>query len=97
MKPQEIDVKKIKAVFFDAGGTLFRPYPSVGEIYAETALRHGLAVEAGRAEAAFQAKWHERDGRAAEAVRCYREVSATCPGTTLSVKAAERLAALGPQ
>lgn len=29
------------AVFFDAGRTLFAPYPSVGDIYASTAARYG--------------------------------------------------------
>ena len=30
-----------KVIFFDAGGTLFRPYPSVGAVYAQTAAKHG--------------------------------------------------------
>ena len=32
---------EIEAIFFEAGGTLFCPYPSVGEIYAGTAARYG--------------------------------------------------------
>ena len=32
----------IQAVTFDVGGTLIEPWPSVGHIYAETALRHGV-------------------------------------------------------
>jgi len=52
----------IKVVFFDAGGTLFRPYPSVGEVYARTAARHGVNVEAARVEKAFQDQWHQRNG-----------------------------------
>lgn len=31
----------IKAVSFDAGGTLLRPRPSVGHVYAQVARRHG--------------------------------------------------------
>jgi putative hydrolase of the HAD superfamily len=31
----------IRAVTFDAGGTLIEPWPSVGHIYAEVATRHG--------------------------------------------------------
>ena len=32
----------ITAVTFDAGGTLLKPWPSVGHVYAEVAARHGL-------------------------------------------------------
>ena len=53
---------KRKVVFFDAGGTLFRPYPSVGAVYAATALRHGVEVQADIVEKAFHAQWHERNG-----------------------------------
>src|SRR5947207_15900477 len=53
---------KIVVVFFDAGGTLFRPYPSVGEVYAATALRHGVPVSAEKVEKAFHAQWHARNG-----------------------------------
>lgn len=35
---------EIKAVTFDAGGTLIRPWPSVGHVYAEVAARHGKTV-----------------------------------------------------
>jgi putative hydrolase of the HAD superfamily len=31
-----------KAVTFDVGGTLLEPFPSVGHIYAEAAVRHGF-------------------------------------------------------
>ena len=33
-------------VFFDAGETLLRPYPSFGELFAATATQHGVDVEA---------------------------------------------------
>ena len=56
------DQRKIKAVFFDAGGTLFRPYPSVGDVYARTAARHGVVVEAHKVEEAFHKSWHTRNG-----------------------------------
>ncbi|MBU6399522.1 MAG: HAD-IA family hydrolase [Verrucomicrobia bacterium] len=32
----------IQAVTFDVGGTLIEPWPSVGQVYAEVAARHGL-------------------------------------------------------
>src|SRR5882724_11425530 len=53
---------KIEVVFFDAGGTLFRPYPSVGDVYARTAARHGVRVNADHVEKTFHDKWHERNG-----------------------------------
>ena len=59
-----IDLSAIKAVFFDAGGTLFQPYPSVGEIYAEVARRHGLHADQKELETLFHALWKERDGLA---------------------------------
>jgi putative hydrolase of the HAD superfamily len=32
----------IRAVFFDVGGTLIHPHPSVGEIYSRVAAKHGV-------------------------------------------------------
>ncbi len=55
---------KIKAVFFDAGGTLFRPYPSVGEIYAKSALVYGVQCDPELLEATFYAAWKKRGGLA---------------------------------
>ncbi len=43
----------VKAITFDAGGTLLFPHPSVGEIYAEVMMRHGVVVAAELLEAAF--------------------------------------------
>ena len=57
-------MKGIKAVFFDAGGTLFQPHPSIGEIYAEVAGRHGLVIEPLHIEARFHTHWEKRDGLA---------------------------------
>lgn len=37
-------LNRVKAVLFDAVGTLLRPRPSVGEVYAAAAARHGLQV-----------------------------------------------------
>ena len=48
----------IKAVTFDAGGTLLEPWPSVGAIYAAVAEEFGyphLAPE--RLNSAFAAAW----------------------------------------
>jgi putative hydrolase of the HAD superfamily len=56
---------RVKAVFFDAGGTLFSPYPSVGEIYARTARKHGLSAGADEIERRFGDAWHARSGLSA--------------------------------
>ena len=55
---------KVRAVFFDAGGTLFRPFPSVGEIYSEVAGRHGLQADSEEIEKRFHDLWQKRDGLA---------------------------------
>ena len=55
-------ISSFQAVFFDAGGTLFRPFPSVGEIYQEVALKHGRHVDAGGIEKLFHRAWLKRDG-----------------------------------
>lgn len=50
-----------KLISFDAGGTLFRPYPSVGFIYAEVAARYGCHVEEDKIEARFRELWAHKD------------------------------------
>tara|TARA_Y100000588_G_scaffold395300_1_gene522726 strand:- start:14509 stop:15216 length:708 start_codon:yes stop_codon:yes gene_type:complete len=40
-----IPFSKIAAISFDAGGTLIRPYPSVGHVYSEILSNHGVTVE----------------------------------------------------
>jgi putative hydrolase of the HAD superfamily len=49
-----------RAIFFDAGNTLLRPWPSVGHIYAQTARRHGLALTVEWVERRFQSAWRSR-------------------------------------
>lgn len=51
-----------QAIFFDAGGTLFRPFPSVGYHYSKVAGKHGCRVSAEEVEAAFRRVWSEHDG-----------------------------------
>ena len=53
--------KKYRAIFFDAGGTLFAPHPSVGEIYARVAGKYGMAINGEVAEIAFRKEFSERD------------------------------------
>lgn len=52
---------KYKAIFFDAGGTLFKPDPSVGKIYAEVASKHGCRIEHRIIEEKFVIEWQKRD------------------------------------
>lgn len=44
----------LKAVTFDAAGTLLFPYPSVGAVYREVMARHGCAYDSGLLEAGFR-------------------------------------------
>ncbi len=40
--PNDVKARdRIQAVTFDAGGTLFKPWPSVGHVYARVAAAHG--------------------------------------------------------
>jgi len=52
---------KLRAVFFDAGGTLFQPHPSVGELYARTAAKHGMKVDPHKVEHIFREEFARRD------------------------------------
>jgi len=47
-------MRQVKAVFFDAAGTLFTVRGSVGEIYSRIAYRHGKEVAVKDLEAGFQ-------------------------------------------
>ena len=47
----------LRAVFFDVGGTLLRPYPSIGTVYATVGERHGFVAGAEEWERAFRAAW----------------------------------------
>ena len=47
----------VRAVFFDVGGTLIEPSPSVGAIYAAAARRHGLPGTQEQMERAFRESW----------------------------------------
>ena len=54
-------IQSFKAVFFDAGGTLFHPYPSVGEIYAQVGAKYGCPGQAAQLEKLFREAWLRRD------------------------------------
>jgi len=48
---------RLRALFFDVGGTLIHPWPSVGAIYAAVANRHGLMVTPELMDNAFRESW----------------------------------------
>jgi dihydrofolate synthase / folylpolyglutamate synthase len=50
----------IRAVTFDVGGTLIEPWPSVGDVYAQVAERHGLRVAPEILNQRFAAAWQAR-------------------------------------
>lgn len=51
---------RVRGVLFDAGNTLVRVRGTVGEVYAEVALRHGVAVCGEALEAGFRRSFRER-------------------------------------
>ena len=65
MHQEAKDFSSIKAVFFDAGGTLLYPFPSVGIIYRDVAARYGCQAEAEHLEFLFRQAWLKRDGMTA--------------------------------
>ncbi|HJU12116.1 MAG TPA: HAD-IA family hydrolase [Candidatus Binataceae bacterium] len=52
-------MEQIKAVFFDAAGTLFDTREPVGESYARIARAYGLNASAGAVDAAFRRAFHD--------------------------------------
>lgn len=54
-------LKKYKLISFDAGGTLFRPYPSVGAIYSEVAAKYGCHADGAKIESRFRELWTQKD------------------------------------
>lgn len=53
-----------RAIFFDAGNTLFHPYPSVGAVYARVGSRYGLRQPPEVLEERFHKQWQTRGGLA---------------------------------
>jgi putative hydrolase of the HAD superfamily len=48
----------LRAVSFDAAGTLFHPVRPIGELYALVAARHGVQVDPALLQARFRAAFH---------------------------------------
>jgi putative hydrolase of the HAD superfamily len=55
---------RIEIIFFDAGGTLLYPDPTVGEAYARAGRAHGVRAPAAGLEAAFREAFREEKRRA---------------------------------
>lgn len=66
----------VRALFFDAGGTLLHPFPSVGAVYASVASRHGITTTADAMERAFRQSWAalRRPGLTVSAKEWWREL-----------------------
>jgi len=47
----------LRAVFFDVGGTLLRPWPSVGAVYARIGALHGFTARPEEMQYAFRSAW----------------------------------------
>jgi putative hydrolase of the HAD superfamily len=52
-----VNRERVRALFFDVGGTLLRPHPSVGAVYAAVAARHGITTTPDEMERAFRRSW----------------------------------------
>ena len=51
---------EIRAVTFDVGGTLMKPWPSVGHIYSEVTARHGAKAAPSLLDERFTKAWRAR-------------------------------------
>jgi putative hydrolase of the HAD superfamily len=56
--PPREDVAPLRAVSFDAAGTLFHPVAPIGELYARVARRHGIEVDPTALHQRFRAAFH---------------------------------------
>ena len=59
---EEKEKRTVQAVFFDAAGTLFHPFPSVGSLYARVAQRYGTTVDPSILDERFQKEFESRGG-----------------------------------
>jgi putative hydrolase of the HAD superfamily len=60
-------MKRHRAIFFDAGNTLFAVHPSVGAWYAEVARQYGTVCDPRQMEEYFRAEWDARSRGSASA------------------------------
>ena len=52
-----------RIVFFDAGGTLIHPHPSVGHVYTEVAARHGIPCDPEALDVGFRTAFRQHLNR----------------------------------
>jgi putative hydrolase of the HAD superfamily len=57
----------MRFMFFDVGGTLIEPYPSVGAIYERVGRRFGLDLDRAQIESVFQSVFSEHVRRSGDA------------------------------
>lgn len=55
------ELSRVRAVFFDAVGTLIHPTPSAPEVYAAVAARHGLALDPAEVRRRFVAAFRAEE------------------------------------
>lgn len=65
--PEEGEAR-LPFIYFDAGFTLIRPHPGVGEVYAEHAARYGVVVSAAEMNAHFRTAWRACRAACASAI-----------------------------
>ena len=90
MKPFPDSGAPVRAVTFDVGGTLIEPWPSVGQLYADAAARHGCgSIPAGLLQSRFRDAWrtrprfdHARAGWAALVDEVFRGLTDAPPSAT---------------
>src|SRR5882762_2273982 len=68
-----MDLSHIKAVTFDAGGTLIEPWPSVGDVYAGVAAEFGHSIPPAQLNAAFSSAW-KRNEAFDYSIRAWRDL-----------------------
>src|SRR5580704_6359300 len=60
MESGRIRLPEIRAITFDVGGTLLQPWPSVGDVYAGVAARHGVNIQPAALDQRFARAWRAR-------------------------------------
>jgi putative hydrolase of the HAD superfamily len=90
--------RNIQAVTFDVGGTLIKPWPSVGEVYAEVAAKHGAGeISPAILDERFAAAWrgleqfhHGRDEWSALVDRVFEGLTERPPSASFFPELFER-------
>lgn len=91
----------IRAITFDAGGTLIQPWPSVGQVYADVAAEHGVkGISPELLNKRFAAAWmnlknfqHSREEWSALVDRVFDGLTERPPGDWFFSELFERFAA----